>query len=196
VAAQFIQRIALGILAALLVAVVAAQIVLLRTHPVAHGSISWSSDPSGKCPQFQPAETTARCSEVAFAPGEAVGVGFSVRNTSPLSMTVMSVASVGSESPTMLAELHPALLPVGAPLAIDRMRAFAPIDLAAGEEATIYLVGHVRSCDAVRGHWGPGTGVRFDVARVTVRWLLASSVVEMPLRDVLQIDAPAQGQCP
>lgn len=192
---QRIQRSAFGIIAVLLVAVVAAQIVLIRTHPVAHGSTSWSSGASGKCPQFDP-ETTARCTEVTFTPGEAVGFGFSVRNTSPLAMTVMSVASVGSESPSMLAELHPALPPVGAPFTIDRVRPFAPIDLAAGEEAMIYLVGRIRSCDAVRGHWGLGTGMRFDVARITVRWLLASTVVEMPLRDVLQIDAPAQGQCP
>jgi hypothetical protein len=194
-----IQRSAFGIIAVLLVAVVAAQIVLLRAHPVAHGSTAWSSGASGKCPQFDP-ETTARCTVVTFAPGDSVGFGFSVRNTGPLLMTVMSVASIGSESPSMLAELHPVLAPVGAPLAIDplatdNVRPFAPIDLAPGDEAMIYLVGHMRACDAVRGHWGPGTGVRFDLARITIRYLLASTVVEMPLRDVLQIDAPADGQC-
>ena len=200
-AAQRIQRSALGMLAVLVVALVAAQIVLLQTQPVAHGSISWSSEPSGKCPQFVPADATDRCSEVAFAPGKTVGVGFSVRNTGRVPMTVMSVASVGSDSPIMLAELHPVLALAGAPLGIDplatdKLRPFAPIDLAAGDEAMIYLVGRMRACDAVRGYWPPGTGVRFDVARITVRWLVASTVVEVPLRQMLQIDAPAQGQCP
>jgi hypothetical protein len=111
-------------------------------------------------------------------------------------MTLVSVASLGTESAIMLAELHPVLSPLGAMYAIDETRPFVPIELAAGEEATIQLVGRIRDCDAVRDYWMPGTGVRFETARLTIRWLLMSTEVEMPLRQVLQVDAPAQGQCP
>lgn len=123
-------------------------------------------------------------------------MGFSVRNTGPLPMTVLSVASLGSESSSTLAELHPVLPPVAATFAIDRNRPYAPIEVAAGEEATIYFIGRIRACDVVRGHWSPGVGMRFDLARITVRWLLMSTEIEIPLRNVLLFDAPAQGQCP
>jgi len=184
-----------GLSALLVVGVLSAQVALLWAHPVAHGSTSWSFDPTTKCRQFETTDPSSRCSEVPFAPGGLVGTGFSVRNNGPLPLTIVSVASVGTESPAMLAQLDPVLPPVGQMFLPDRSRPFAPIELAAGEEATIYLVGKIRGCDAVRGNWGAGTGVRFTVARITVRWLLLSTVVELPLRDQLQVDAPAEGRC-
>jgi hypothetical protein len=184
-----------ALLALLVVGVAALQIALLRSQPVSHGSTSWSSDPARKCRPLAATDPTVRCSEVAFSPGAPVGIGFSVRNDGPLPVTVVSVASPGAESPIMLAELHPVVPPAGTMFTIDESRAFTSIDLAAGEQATIYLVGRMRSCDAVRGYWAPGTGLQFDVARITVRWLLFSTEVQVPLRDVLQIDSPAEGQC-
>jgi hypothetical protein len=184
------------ILMLLLAGTATLQIALVQMHPVSHGSTSWSSDTSSKCQQLSATDPIVRCSEFAFAPGATVGIGFSVRNNSALPMTVVSVASVGTESPAMLAQLDPVLPLIGTVFAIDRTRPFTPIELRAGEDATIYLIGRIRACDAVRGTSRPGTGVRFTVARVTVRWLLLTTEVELPLRDQLQVDAPAEGQCP
>jgi hypothetical protein len=195
-----------GIVVMLLVGAASAQIALLLAHPVARGSISWSfpsaltierpSHVVGKCRGFEPTSTTSLCTEVAFAPGAPVGVGFSVRNNGPLPVTVVSVASLGAESPIMLAELHPVLSPVGATFAIDETRPFEPIEIAPGKDVTIVLTGRIRACDAVRGHWDPGVTMGWERVRLTVRWLLVSSEVDMPLQQTLQIGAPAESQCP
>jgi hypothetical protein len=196
-AQPIIRRLIVGMLALLVVGVAALQIAMLRSAPVSHGSTSWTFDAAKKCKPLSATDpTTVRCSEVAFAPGAAVGIGFSVRNDGPLPMTIVSVADLGAESAITLAELHPVVSPAGVMPTIDGSRPFTSIDLAPGEQATIYLLGRMRACDAVRGYWGAGGGLQFDYARITARWLLLSTEVKVPLRDVLQIDSPADGQCP
>jgi hypothetical protein len=141
----------------------------------------------------------ARCNEVAFVPGSAVGLGFSVRNNGPVPLTIVAVKGLGSES-AALAELNPVLPPAGGPgagtFALDGGRPFQPIDLAPGQDAAIQFVGQMRSCDAVRGHWSPGIGMRFESARLTIRVLAMSSEIEVPLQQALQINSPAAGTCP
>ena len=141
----------------------------------------------------------ARCNEVAFVPGSAVGLGFSVRNNGPVPLTIVAVKGLGSES-AALAELNPVLPPAGGPgastFALEGARPFQTIDLAPGQDAAIEFVGRMRSCDAVRGHWSPGVGMRFDSARLTVRVLAMSSEIEVPLQQALQISSPATGACP
>ena len=185
-----------GMTALVGVSTVATQVALLWTHPIGHGSTSWSRDSLNRCRQFEATDPTIRCSEVAFAPRAPVGIGFSLRNTGPLPLTIVAVGSVGSEESNSLVEMQPGV-PVDDPatFTVPVTRRFAPIDMVAGQEARIDLVGQMRTCDAVRGHWSPGTSMRVDVARITVRWLFLTRDVEMPLRDVLQIDAPADGQC-
>jgi hypothetical protein len=180
----------------LIAALVVAQVAFLRMPPVTHGSMSWALAPAGDCPRSETSDPSLRCSRVDFAPGAPVGVGFSVRNDGPVPLTIVSVASIGAESSTTLAALQPALSPIGQPLAIERLRPFAPVEIAAGDEVMIFLVGQIRPCEAVRGHWFPGTSMGFSAARITVRWLLVGTEVEMPLRIVLWIDAPVEAGCP
>jgi hypothetical protein len=184
----------------LAVAGVSAQVSLVRSHPLGQGSISSSLGLGSSCRGFEPTAAMARCNEVAFVPGSAVGLGFSVRNNGPVPLTIVAVKGLGSESPITLAELDPVLPPAGGPgavtFALDGARPFQPIDLAPGQDAAIQFVGRMRSCDAVRGHWSPGVGMRFDSARLTVRVLAMSSEIEVPLQQALQIISPAAGTCP
>jgi hypothetical protein len=186
--------------ALLAVAGVSAQVSLVHGHPLGQGSISSSLGLGTSCRGFEPTPTMARCNEVAFAPGSAVGLGFSVRNNGPVPLTIAAVKGLGSESPIALAELNPVLPPAGGPgagtFALDGARPFQPIDLAPGQDAAIQFVGRMRSCDAVRGHWSPGVGMRFDSARLTIRVLAMSSEIEVPLQQALQINSPAAGACP
>lgn len=184
----------------LAVAGVSAQVSLVRGHPLGQGSVSSSLGLGSSCRGFEPTATMARCNEVAFVPGSAVGLGFSVRNNGPVPLTIIAVKGLGSESSAALAELVPVLPPPGGPgavtFALDGTRPFQPIDLAPGQDAAIQFVGRMRSCDAVRGHWSPGTGMRFTIARLTVRVLAMSSEIEVPLQQGLQIISPAAGVCP
>jgi len=191
-----IGRLMVGVLTLLVVCVAAMQIAMLRSAPISHGSTSWTFDAAKKCKPLGATDpTTVRCSEVAFSPGGPVGIGFSVRNDGLLPMTVVSVADLGAESPITLAELHAVIAPAGVTPTIDGSRPFTSIDLAPGEQATIYFLGRMRACDAVRGYWRAGGGLQFDHARIAARWLLLSTEVKVPLREVLQIDSPADGQC-
>ena len=183
----------------LAVAGVSAQVSLVRGHPLGQGSISSSLGLGSSCSGFEPTATMARCNEVAFVPGSAVGLGFSVRNNGPVPLTIVAVKELGSES-AALAGLNPVLPPAGGPgavtFAIEGVRPFQPIDLAPGQDAAIQFVGRMRSCDAVRGHWSPGVGMRFDSARLTVRVMAMTSEIEVPLQQALQINSPAAGACP
>jgi len=182
----------------LAVAGVSAQVSLVRGHPLGQGSMSSSLGLGSSCSGFKPTATMARCNEVAFVPGSAVGLGFSVRNNGPVPLTIVAVKGLGSES-AALAELTPVLPPAGGPgavtFAFDGVRPFQPIDLAPGQDAAIQFVGQMRSCDAVRGHWSPGGGMRFESARLTVRVLAMSSEIDVPLQQALQINSPAAGAC-
>ena len=181
------------------VAGVSAQVSLVQGHPLGQGSTSSSFGLGSSCGGFEPTATMARCNEVAFVPGSAVGLGFSVRNNGPVALTIVAVKGLGNESPMTLAELNPVLPPAGGPgdvtFAFDGARPFQPIDLAPGQDAAIQFVGRMRTCDAVHGHWSPGVGMRFDRARLTVRVLAMSSEIEVPLQQALQIDSPAAGAC-
>jgi hypothetical protein len=183
----------------LAVAGVSAQVSLVRDHPLGQGSSSSSLGLGSSCSGFKPTATMARCNEVAFVPGSAVGLGFSVRNNGPVPLTIVAVKGLGSES-AALAELDPVLPPAGGPwdvtFAFEGVRSFQPIDLAPGQDAAIQFVGQMRSCDAVRGYWSPGGGMRFESARLTVRVLAMSSEIEVPLQQALQINSPAAGACP
>ena len=182
------------------IAGMSAQVWLVRGHPIGQGSVSSSLGLGTTCRGFTPTATTSRCNEVAFAPGGLVALGFSVRNTGPVPLTIVSVKSLGSDSPIMLAELDPVLPPAGGPgavtFAFDRTRPFQSIDLAPGQDAPIQFLGRMRSCDAVRGYWSAGGALRFDTARVTVRVLAMSTEMEVPLQQALQIGSPAAGVCP
>ena len=183
----------------LAVAGVSAQLSLVRGHPLGQGSISSSLGLGSSCTGSKPTATMARCNEVAFVPGSAVGLGFSVRNNGPVPLTIVAVKGLGSES-AALAELNPVLPPAGGPgastFALEGARPFQTIDLAPGQDAAIEFVGRMRSCDAVRGHWSPGVGMRFDSARLTVRVLAMSTEIEVPLQQALQVNSPAAGACP
>jgi hypothetical protein len=183
----------------LAVAGLSAQLSLVQGHPLGQGSTSSSFGLGSSCRGFTPTPTVTRCNEVAFVPGSAVGLGFSVRNNGPVPLTIVAVKGLGKES-AALAELDPGLPPAGGPwdltFAFDGARPFQPIDLAPGQDAAIQFVGRIRSCDAVRGHWGPGVGMRFESARLTVRVLAMSSEIEVPLQQALQIISPAAGACP
>lgn len=183
--------IAATVLVLLVAGGVSVQLAMLWTHPVTHGAASWAPISLGECREFEPTATMLGCSAATFAPGDPVGMGFSVRNTGPLPLTVVSVASFE----LVLVEMHPILPPEGEMFAIEGMRPFEPITLGPGEEATIQLMGRIRDCDAVRDYWRPGGAMRFEAVRLTVRWLLMSTEVEIPLQQALQIDGPAEGQC-
>jgi len=182
----------------LAVAGVTAQVYLVRGHPLGQGSISSSLGLGSSCSGFKPTPTMVRCNEVAFVPGSAVGLGFSVRNNGPVPLTIVAVKGLGSES-AALAELDAVLPPAGGPgastFAFQGVRPFQQIELAPGQDAPIQFVGRMRSCDAVRA-WSPGIGMRFESARLTVRVFAMTTETEVPLQQALQIISPAAGACP
>jgi hypothetical protein len=129
----------------------------------------------------------------------AVGLGFSVRNNGPVPLTMVAVKGLGSESPVTLAELDPVLSPAGGPgAAHSHLTAHVAFSRSTSHRVRTRpsSSSRMRSYDAVRGHWSPGVGMRFESARLTVRVLAMSSETEVPLQQALQINSPAAGACP
>jgi hypothetical protein len=186
-----------GVTALVLVAAgaISLQLVLLSSDPIAHGSTSWAPGELDECPQFTSTDTAMECVVVDFVPGGPVGIGFSVRNTGRLPLTIESIESFGTQSDIMLAVMHPVLPPEGAMFSPDETHPFEPVVLSPGEEATVQLMGQMRACDAARDHWLPGGGLILTNVRLNVRWLVMSTEVEIPLRQVLRIDAPEGRNC-
>jgi hypothetical protein len=185
-----------AVMALLLVGVASIEIGLRWSRPVTPGSEYWAPFPATECPggaQF--AELGQDCAVVRFEPEDPVGVGFSVRNTSWLPMTIESVESFGREHDAFLAHLEPALPPEGQLFSVDNTRPFKPVVVSPGENVTIQLMGDMRSCEAVRGRWAPGTAQVFGLVHVKVRWLLTSTRIGIPLQRQLYIEAPTSVSC-
>lgn len=187
--------VAAGTTAVLLAGFLTVQTALLWAEPIAQGSVSASLGLSGECPGFTPTDETPICRGVAFSPGGFVGTGFSVRNTGPVPLTVVSVRGSGIESEHMLAEMHAVLPPDGELFSTDEMRPFEPVVIGPGEEATIQMVGQVRSCEAVQGYYTPGSALGTTSVRLKVRWLLASKDVDLPLQQAVFVYAPTDVGC-
>ncbi len=171
------------------------QIALLWIHPITDGGISWA--PYGNCSDFNHQGTTVDCAEAPFDPGAPVAIGWSVRNAGPVSLTIAAAEDLRVPSEHTIAKLHAVFPWKGDLFSLNetQTRPFESITLAPGQQADIEFLGNFQSCEAVQGYAGPGTAVIFDRVRLTVRWLLFSRQVEVPMRRVLKVDAPAEGQC-
>ena len=184
-----------AIVAALALTAIVVQAASALTHPITHGSSSWSPTETDRCPDFEPGDDTDRCSLVAFEPGGRVDLGFSLRNAGSVPITVREIESFGADSEIMLARLDPYLTPEGEMYGLEGLRPFEAFNLNPDEEATLQLSGNMRSCEETLGHWAPGTGVVVDHVNVTAQWGLITRTVEIPLKSSLQISAPTAADC-
>lgn len=183
------------VLAALAVGAVTTQIMLLQMQPIAHGSTISSFGETGVCADFEPRGETERCVNVPYESEAPVSIGFSLRNTGRFPLTVRSIDNLHAGSSIAIAELYPFLPEEGELYSIDGARPFEPFSIAAGDEVTIQFMGSTRDCEVLRGHWIPGSAIGFETVRLNVRWLLLNTDVEIPLRQMLQIEAPDGSRC-
>lgn len=166
--------------------------------PVSQGSVvAWlgDADPMSCDPAEYGEEESIDCREVPFVEGAGVGIGFTLRNTSFLPMTIVAVESL--EAPFLTpAYLHPERVQDdhGYHFGLGAGRPFQPIDVAPGGEAAMQLVGTYLDCETVAAWHAPGGALLIDHARMTLRWAFAEADVDVPLRGVLSLPAPVS--CP
>lgn len=162
--------------------------------PVSQGSVvAWlgEADPISCDPAEYGGEESIDCREVPFVEGAGVGIGFTLRNTSFLPMTIVAVESL--EAPFLTpAYLHPERVQDegGYLFGLGAGRPFEPIDVAPGAEAALQLVGTYLDCETVTASYTPGSALIVDHARMTLRWAFAETDVDVPLRGVLSLPAP------
>ena len=188
----------IGLVIALGLAVIGLMALVRLSPPVSQGSVvAWLGD-AGRItcdPEDFGGEESVDCFEVPFVEDAGVGIGFTVRNTSFLTMTIVAVESL--EAPFLTpAYLHPErVIDEGGHLfGLGAGRPFQPMDVAPGAEAALQLVGTYLDCETVAGWYAPGGALIIDHARMTLRWAFAETDVDVPLRGVLSLPAP--DSCP
>jgi hypothetical protein len=166
--------------------------------PVSEGSVvAWLGDADPiPCDAADPdGEGFIDCFEVPFAEGAGVGIGFTVRNTAPLPMTIVAVASL--EAPFLTpAYLRPERIrdAGGFLFGLEAGRPFEPIEVAPNGEAALQLVGTYLACETAAASHPPGSSLVIDHARMTVRWAFVETDVLVPLSGALSMPGPLS--CP
>ena len=199
--AQIRSRVLMTVLVGLLIIglVVVALVAWIRlSPPVSQGSVvAWLGD-AGPTPcdvADSDGEGSIECQEVPFAEGAGVGIGFTVRNTAFLPMTIVAVESL--EAPFLTpAYLRPERVEDegGYLFGLEAGRPFEPIEVAPGAEAALQLVGTYLDCETVAASHPPGSALIIDNARMTVRWAFAEADVVVPLSGALSMPGPIS--CP
>jgi hypothetical protein len=166
--------------------------------PVSQGSVvAWlgDDDPISCDPADYGDEESSDCWEVPFVEGAGVGIGFTVRNTAVLPMTIVAVESL--EAPFLTpAYLHPERVQDegGYLFGLDAGRPFEPIEVAPGAEAALQLAGTYLDCETVAASHPPGSALIIDHARMTLRWAFVETNVVVPLSGALSMPGPIS--CP
>lgn len=184
----------IGLAVVVVVAIVGLNLWVRLSPPLSPGSVvAWLGE-TKICDQTEfDGEPTLECREVPFAEGAGVGIGFTLRNSAPIAMTIVAVGSLEPPVATP-AYLHPELTAEDGVFGLDAGRPFAPIDVAPNSEVALQLVGTYLDCDQVASWYMPGSALVIDHASVTVRWAFAETDVDVPLRGVLSLPAP--DSCP
>jgi hypothetical protein len=189
--------IGLAILA--IAAVLVINLAIQANPPAASGSVNaWLGDIQQTVCDSDATDESATCFVAPYAEDAGVGLGFTVRNTAPIPMTIVAVE--GLEAPFLTpAYLHPELVDHPGPeqgylYGLDAGQTFEPVEVAPGEEVPLQLVGTFLPCDVVAGWYSPGSALIVDHARMTLRWGFFETQVNMPLGGSLTLPAPES--CP
>lgn len=184
----FVVLIAMGV-AALLVAL-GLNVWITNNPPVSKGAFVGALGNAEDCdPMEFGSDASLICYEVPFDEGAGVGIGFTVRNTAPIPMTILSIDPLEAPFQTP-AYLHPELLETLYIFGLDIGRPFEPIEVAPGEELPIQLVGTYRACEAVAQEYIPGSALILDHAHMRVRWAFFETEVDVPFGATLSLPAP------
>jgi hypothetical protein len=179
-----------GIVVAVVAAFAASWVWLTYWPPVEAGSASAVIGEAIDCdPVDIGPDETAGCWQVPFRAGAPVGIGFTVHNDAPVSMTIESVRSIGLEG-TALAVLRPELLGVDFLFGADAGRPFEPVEVAPNSERAIQLVGTYIDCKTLFENFSPDNAIVVTHASMRVRWLLTETDVNIPLHQVLEQTSP------
>jgi hypothetical protein len=179
-----------GVVVAVVAAYAASWVWLTYWPPVEAGSASAVIGQAIDCdPVDIGPDETAGCWQVPFRAGAPVGIGFTVFNDAPVSMTIESVQSIGLEG-TALAVLLPELLDVDFLFGADAGRPFEPVELAPNSERAIQLVGTYIDCQTLFENFSADNAIVVTHALMRVRWLLTETDVEIPLHQVLEQTSP------
>jgi hypothetical protein len=159
--------------------------------PVQAGSVWAVIGEASGCPPVDIGQDdeTVSCHQVAFQEGAPVGIGFTVRNTGPLAVTIESVEPIGLE-PTALAVLQPQLITTDYLFGADAGRPFDPVEVAPNREEAIQLVGTFVDCRTAASNYVPDSGTIATQVRMRVRWFLTEAHVTVPLSQALELMAP------
>jgi hypothetical protein len=137
------------------------------------------------------------CYEVPFVEGKGVGIGFVVRNTAPIPMTIVAVNAL--EAPFLTpAYLQPERIDQSGPyeyvFGLGQGRPFAPIEVGPNQDVPLQLVGTYLPCEQVARSYVPGSALIVDHARMTLRWAFVQTELDVPLGGALSLPAP--DSCP
>ena len=184
----------IGLGAVALAAVLLVNLGIQSNPPVGHGSTtSWLGDI-----EQTPCDTEGTCFVAPFDPGAGVGIGFTVRNSAPVPMTIVSVE--GLEPPFLTpAYLHPELIDYdgaaqGYLFGLEAGRPFEPVEVAPGAEVPVQLIGTFVACEVAARSYTPGSALIIDHVQMTLRWAFFETRVNMPLEAALTLPAPES--CP
>lgn len=165
---------------------------VLTSPPVSRGSTVAGLGEGRACdPTDFGGDASLMCFEVPYADGEPVGIGFTIRNTAPIPMTIAAVESYGP--PYLLpAYLSPELLADGFMFGLGAGLPFEPVEVGPGEEIPMQLVGTYRACEEVAEFSDSGSAAVVDNVALTLRWAFAETIVRLPLGAALSLPGPSR----
>jgi hypothetical protein len=186
----------IGVATILLVALllVAGQLAIASIHPAGMGSVGAVNIVGGETCDDGSAGVSD-CVVSDYAPGKAAALAFSIRNNGPITMTVDSVDPIGADLVPLVA-FYPALPSDGQIISWTDTRPFTPIEIRAGEDAAILMIGFMSDdCETVAANWTADSGLIIDHALLTVRWGLVGSTVNLPFLSAMEVRIPHGGAC-
>lgn len=163
--------------------------------PVAEGSVVAVLGEGGhNCDAVEFGGDPSRlCYEVPFVEGAGVGIGFTVRNTAPIPMTILGITM--PEPPFLApAYFHAELVDESHPyeytFGLENGRQFEPIEVAPNEEVPLQLVGSFIPCEEAAASHMPGSALIVDHVPMTLRWGIVEAEIDVPLQAALSVPAP------
>lgn len=175
-------------------ALVTGQVAIASLHPAGQGSIGAVNVVAGESCDAENSSVLS-CVASDYASGKSVAMAFSIRNNGPIVMTVESVQPIGADLVPLIA-LYPALPADDQVVSWTNSRPFEPVEVAAGEEKTILMIGTMSDdCETVGANWMADGGLIVDHALMTVRWGLVGSYISLPFVSALEVHIPHDGAC-
>lgn len=189
---RIVWRVVAGLAIVAVVAAIGLTAWVWMSPPVSAGSTVAGLGNMVSCdPAAFGGEPSLICYEVPFAEGEGVGIGFTVRNSAPIPLTIAHIDSYGPPY-NLSAHLYPELTRDAMMFGLGAGRPFEAVEVAPGEEVAIQFVGSYRPCEEVAQFQEPGSAAVITHAQMTLRWAFAETDVMLPLGAALSLPGPRE----